>query len=100
MTMKEPTVTISFRLPASLAKLLEEHGAARQMSRGDIARQLVIEGLTDSGVKELKSDIAELLEVNQKLLRNQNRATQALLMKAGKTDKQEAIAFVDTHMQH
>jgi hypothetical protein len=51
---------ISFRLASQFAERLDTEATKRGMSRGDYARQLVIDGLSGRRVDELSAEIAEL----------------------------------------
>ena len=51
---------VSFRLASQFAQRLDAEATKRGMSRGDYARQLVIDGLSGRRVDELSAEITEL----------------------------------------
>ena len=52
--------TVSFRLASQFSQRLDAEATKRGMSRGDYARQLVIDGLSGRRVDELAAEISEL----------------------------------------
>jgi hypothetical protein len=52
--------TVSFRLASQFSQRLDAEATKRGMSRGDYARQLVIDGLSGRRIDELTAEISEL----------------------------------------
>jgi hypothetical protein len=64
--MKSTSEPISFRLASQFVQRLDVEAGNRGMSRGDYARQLVIDGLSGRKVDELSGEIAELKNTIQR----------------------------------
>ena len=59
--------SVSFRLSPQFARQLEAEAEKRGMSRGDYARQIVIDGISKRHQEELLTEIGELRENLQRL---------------------------------
>ncbi|MCK6484540.1 MAG: hypothetical protein L6R00_10455 [Phycisphaerae bacterium] len=96
--MPDPTQSISFRLPGTLARQLAEIGARESLSPGEYARRLVLDRLTDRQTEELQSELAALRGLAEKLRDDLATATAALLVNAGKTSVADAQAWVQKNL--
>lgn len=110
--VKSTSEPISFRLASQFVQQLDAEATKRGMSRGDYARQLVIDGLSGRKVDELSADIAEVGNTMQRaadrLHREQTRLAEsgeqlaALLMEhIGQSQASElgpAVAAVDENV--
>lgn len=72
---------VSFRLASQFAQRLDAEATKRGMSRGDYARQLVIDGLSGRRLDELSAEITELRSsfqrVADRLLHGQNHLSES-----------------------
>jgi hypothetical protein len=104
--------TVSFRLASQFSQRLDAEATKRGMSRGDYARQLVIDGLSGRRVDELAAEISELrsnlqraadrLHREQTQLAESGEQLAALLMQhVGQSQASElgpAVAAVDENV--
>jgi precorrin-4 methylase len=70
--MPDVTQTISFRVPASIAKQLEEAGAIERLSRNEYARDLVLKALNSPSLHAVVAELHELKEATRGLARATN----------------------------
>lgn len=103
--MREKSQHLTFRLPASLARLLAERGRNLDMSPGQLARLFVVRALTDSHTAELaeevsglRQEVAGLREQTRALEERILLAVEALLVDAGHAEPDEAAEWVRTNL--
>lgn len=92
------TQTVSFRLPAALARQLAARGAAQNLSPGECARRIVLEALSDSANEQTREDLADLRHGLNRLREDLATATVALLVEAGNVDRAEAEAWAEQNL--
>lgn len=89
--MANQNKTIAFRLHDSLAARLAIQATERQMSIGELSRQIVIEHLSNTSQVKMTEGLARL--------ENQLRlATLTLLCDAGHAEPAEALDWVRSHL--
>lgn len=96
--MKERTVTVGFRLDASMRQLLAEEAKKRGLSPGGYARLLVTEALLGTSEKLLLEEVRETRGLIASLGSSLKIATVAILADAGKASVAEAESFVRQNM--
>lgn len=90
--------TVSFRLDHDMVKQLSRCADLSGVSRGEYAKKLVIEGLTNSFAETAKSLLLAIRH-DLSLLREEHlTATNALLVTAGKMSPEHAVNFIDRVM--
>ena len=92
--MKGPSQQVSFRLAKEYAMILEERAEKASVSRGDLARQVIIKALTSDEMEDTRNRVAEVQDELQKLREELWTSVTALLVNAGKVDYEEAKAWV------
>lgn len=97
-TTKKPNPAVSFRLPPEYARLLNDQAVRDGLSRGALARLLVIEALADADRLRLFEEVAAVRHALARLKRLLRTATVALLCDAGKAELDEARGFVASAM--
>ena len=92
--MKTEKETVSFRLAPDLVKRLDDEAGKRPASRGDAARRIVVDFLTDAKREALLAEIQELR--NEVMRQREDFATAmvALLTREGPVPAEEAMAWV------
>lgn len=82
--------SVTFRLPEDLHKDLvasaEKHGTSHHKR----ARDLVIAGLQDANIEELRQEMAEVRNNLERLREDLATAVASLLVNAGKVDRKQA----------
>ncbi|WP_428305420.1 hypothetical protein [Lacipirellula sp.] len=90
--------TVSFRLDHDMVKQLSRCADLLGVSRGEYAKRLVIEGLTNSFAETAKSLLLAIRH-DLSLLREEHlTSTNALLVTAGKMTPDKAVEFIDRVM--
>lgn len=90
--------TVSFRLDHDMIKQLSRCADLLGVSRGEYAKRLVIEGLTNSFADTAKSLLLAIRH-DLSLLREEHlTSTNALLVTAGKMTPDKAVEFIDRVM--
>lgn len=92
--MKPTSESISFRLPPEMAKRLEAEAEKAGMSRGEYARQLLLQTLDDVRHEQMRHEMRELREEVGKLREDLATAVAALLTRDGPVPLDEAKAWV------
>lgn len=92
--MNGPSQPVSFRLAAEYANEIDRRAKQAGVSRGDYARQIVLAGLTNDTAEETRNRVAEIQEEVQRLREELLSSVNALLVYAGKVDKEQARNFV------
>ena len=92
--MQGPSQQVSFRLAGEYADELDRRAAARGVSRGDYARQMLIALLTSDSAEETRNRIAEVQDEVQKLRQELWTSVAALLAHAGKAEPKAAQEWV------
>jgi len=99
MKAKEaPSETVSFRLPATLAKRLSDAGESQDLSSGEYARRLVTEALTDTRHEETSRALSELRATVDRVREDLATVAAALLAKDGPVPTDEAKEWVRTRL--
>lgn len=102
--------TISFRLPAQLAAVLEEAAELNGQSPGEAARSLVLSGLDaltkGEGVEQAQAEaraseakIDELQEQVARLRSDVSRVLEMVLLNIGKADPEQVRQYVANHLR-
>lgn len=89
---------LSFRLDKELAKELKRRATTLGVSAGELAKQLVIKGLTDSIAESTRMMVADIRNDLHLLREEHLKATHALLVHAGKASPEKATEFVNTKL--
>jgi hypothetical protein len=89
---------VGFRLTRHHAELLGRRATELHTTPGALARQFVIEGLTDAGRDRVADEVRELRALVAGLRRDLATATVALLADAGKASAEEAEEFVRANL--
>jgi hypothetical protein len=96
--MKGVSQTVSFRLDYEHVKQLERCANVLGYSKGECAKQFVIDRLSNSFAETTKSLLMELRH-DLNLLREEHiTATNALLITAGKLTPEKAVDFINRTM--
>src|SRR5262245_35258654 len=95
MKKNEGTTPIGFRLATSFAKRLADDAANRHMSRHELARQLVIEGLLiHDEMVSIREELTSIRRDIGQLRSALARSVVALLADAGNAEADEAEDWV------
>src|SRR5262245_55907824 len=97
--MNEASKPIGFRLSRYHASLLETRAKELRTTPGALARQFVVDGLTDEKRERVTEELRELRALVSELRRDLATATVALLADAGRASASEAEEFVKTNMR-
>lgn len=92
--MKGPSQQVSFRLAAEYSDELDERADEAGISRGEYARQLIINALTDNVAEDARNRVAEVQDELQKLREELWTSVTALLVNAGKVEFEDAQTWV------
>ena len=88
------TDSVSFRLPAPIAKELATSAETHRTTPNRRARDLVNAGLENTETEELRRELLEIRTTLDKLREDLATAVTALLVNAGKTQTDEAKEWV------
>lgn len=90
--------TVSFRLDAEMIQQLTRAANVIGVSRGEYAKHLVTQGLTNSFAESTKNVLMEVRH-DLRLLREEHvTSTNALLIAAGKLSPEKALTFIQTKL--
>ncbi len=99
--MKRPSKSVSFRLSADILELLDERSKETNLSRGDVARTLVIHGLVSADSEQLATSlkvlgdrVAEVEKVTSHLEKTLAYHLYFVLVKLGEYSSEDAQEIV------
>lgn len=92
---KEPTFTVSYRLSASYLAKLEAIASRHNLSVHEQARILLLDALDNESDEEIKTEIRRTREEIQDFRLSVAVAFEALLVKAGKVEKEAAKEWIN-----
>ncbi len=91
---KSTSGPLTIRLPHALDEQLTQRAAAAEMTRGKLAKRLLIDAIADHRHHELRSELTELRHYMTVMREDLATAVIALLVGAGKSSRKEATAWV------
>lgn len=94
MKPKATSESLSFRLTPPLMKLLEQRADDERISRGEMARKLLTEALTDARADECRLCMDKLADGLLRLREDLATAVAALLTRDGPVAVEEAKGWV------
>lgn len=97
--MAAATRPVSFRLDEQYLERLKKEAAKYGMSAGDFARRLVIDTLEDTERRKVHDELRDVKRQIAELRDDVATAALALLVGAGKTEKEEAREWVQAHLR-
>ena len=88
--MSDRSETVSFRLPPSFYSQLSQEAGKRSLSLHEVARQIVIDRLTDAAREEERQQLADLKQTLETLREDLATAAAAMLAFGGKWTAEQA----------
>lgn len=96
--MSRISQTISFRLDGEFAMELERRATKDGISRGDLARRLVLAALTSNPAEDTRNRVAEMQDQLQRMREEYWSGINAMLVWVGKMDPDTAATFIEKHL--
>jgi len=96
----EKTAPISFRLPASMKKLLADKGAEYGLSPGEFARRIVLESLKDDFDTKLLAELARIFREVQAGRDDLATVAKVLMVIVGNQTVDDAEAWINDNLRN